>query len=261
MLKWKKVDVPHNWDQYEGYQRKLHGNKHGYAWYRKSFKINEIKFQKRFFLYFEGVGSYATIWLNGVKVGYHAGGRTTFTLDVTHAIKFNNQSNLLAVRADHPANIQDLPWVDGGCSPERGFSEGSQPMGIFRPVHLIVTNEIRIQPFGIHIWNDDQISEKSAVLQLETSIKNYGTIPKNITIINQLMDQDGKQINEIKNIEKILPGKEITIHQKTPEIVDPKLWSLNNPYRYILKTTLVSAMENYRPNPYSIWYQVDQLAH
>ena len=22
---WKKVNVPHNWDQYEGYQRKLHG--------------------------------------------------------------------------------------------------------------------------------------------------------------------------------------------------------------------------------------------
>ena len=34
---WKKVNVPHNWDQYEGYQRKLHGNKHGYAWYRKTF--------------------------------------------------------------------------------------------------------------------------------------------------------------------------------------------------------------------------------
>ena len=49
---WKKVNVPHNWDQYEGYQRKLHGNKHGYAWYRKTFKSNEIKAGKRFFLYF-----------------------------------------------------------------------------------------------------------------------------------------------------------------------------------------------------------------
>ena len=94
-------------------------------------------------------------------------------LDVTSVIKLNsiNLENILAVRADHPANIQDLPWVDGGCSTERGFSEGSQPMGIFRPVHLIVTNEVRIEPFGIHVWNDDKISEKSAILNFTTSSK------------------------------------------------------------------------------------------
>ena len=112
-------------------------------------------------MYFEGVGSYATVWLNGKKVGYHAGGRTTFTIDVTNSIYLNNQPNLLAVRADHPAYIRDLPWVCGGCSDERGFSEGSQPMGIFRPVHLIVTNDIRVQPFGIHVWNDTTVSENS----------------------------------------------------------------------------------------------------
>lgn len=236
---WKTLNVPHNWDQYEGYQRKLHGNKHGYAWYRKTFKSNEIKAGKRFFLYFEGVGSYATIWLNGKKVGYHAGGRTTFTLDVTDIIQLNNQENLLAVRADHPANIQDLPWVDGGCSTERGFSEGSQPMGIFRPVHLIVTNELRIEPFGVHIWNDDRISEKSAVLNFVTTVKNYGSKPKSVTIYNQLLDAEG-------TIEKALPkkiiipaGKEVVINQKTDEIIHPKLWSTENPYLYTLKTSII----------------------
>lgn len=236
---WKKVNVPHNWDQYEGYQRKLHGNKHGFAWYRKTFKSNEMKTGKRFFLYFEGVGSYATIWLNGKKVGYHAGGRTTFTIDVTSTIKLNNQDNLLAVRADHPANIQDLPWVDGGCSTERGFSEGSQPMGIFRPVHLIVTSDVRIEPFGVHIWNDDQISEKSAVLNLATTVKNYSAKPKSITIYNQLFDAEG-------NIETALPkkitisaGKEIVVKQNTAEIKNPKLWSVENPYLYTLKTSII----------------------
>ncbi|MGM9475758.1 malectin domain-containing carbohydrate-binding protein [Pedobacter sp. GSP4] len=237
---WTKVNVPHNWDQYEGYQRKLHGNKHGYAWYRKSFKTNEVKLGKRFFLYFEGVGSYATVWLNGKKVGYHAGGRTTFTLDVTAAIKLNNQENILAVRADHPANIQDLPWVDGGCSTERGFSEGSQPMGIFRPVHLMVTNEVRIEPFGIHIWNDNKISEKSAVLNLSTTIKNYGTQTKNITVVNRLLSGEGKLVKVLKKIIVVPFGKEIQLDQQTDPIINPKLWSLENPYRYTLQTTLIA---------------------
>jgi beta-galactosidase len=240
-INWKKVNVPHNWDQYEGYQRKLHGNKHGYAWYRRAFKSNEVKSGKRFFLYFEGVGSYATVWLNGKKVGDHAGGRTTFTLDVTSAIKLNNQENILAVRADHPANIQDLPWVDGGCSTERGFSEGSQPMGIFRPVHLIVTNDIRIQPFGIHIWNDNKISNASAVLNLSSTIKNYGLKAKTIMLVNRLLDSNGKQIKELKKMLVVPVGKEIQMDQQTDKIIHPKLWSLENPYRYTLQTTI---MEN-----------------
>lgn len=236
---WKTVNVPHNWDQYEGYQRKLHGNKHGYAWYRRTFKTIEIKQRKRFFLYFEGVGSYATVWLNGKKVGYHAGGRTTFTLDVTTAIKLNNQENILAIRADHPANIQDLPWVDGGCSTERGFSEGSQPMGIFRPVHLIVTNDIRVEPFGLHIWNDNKVSEKAAILNLSTTVKNYSPKSKNIAIINRLLDKTGKQVKELKKVITILSGKEIQVDQQTDEIINPKLWSLENPYLYTVQTIII----------------------
>ncbi|MGN7990366.1 malectin domain-containing carbohydrate-binding protein [Pedobacter sp. 22226] len=236
---WKNVNVPHNWDEYEGYQRKLHGNKHGYAWYRKTFKTNNIKNGKRFFLYFEGVGSYATVWLNGKNVGYHAGGRTTFTLDVTSAIKLNNQENILAVRADHPANIQDLPWVDGGCSTERGFSEGSQPMGIFRPVHLIVTNDIRVEPFGIHIWNDNKISEKSAILNLSSTLKNYTLKVKNITLINRLLDANGMQVKELKKTVSVAGGKEIQIDQQTDKIINPKLWSLENPYLYTLQTSII----------------------
>lgn len=235
---WKKVNVPHNWDQYEGYRRMLHGNRHGYAWYRKSFSTSEKKDGKRFFLYFEGVGSYATIWLNGKKVGYHAGGRTTFTIDVTSDVKLNNQPNLLAVRADHPANIQDLPWVDGGCSTERGFSEGSQPMGIFRPVHLVVTSDVRIEPFGVHIWNDNKVTEKSAQLKMESTVKNYSAVVRNITVVNQLFDKAGKKIAELKRVEKILPGKTIALKQQTEGLKNVQLWSIENPYLYTMKTSI-----------------------
>jgi len=88
--KWKQVNVPHNWDGYEGYRRMRHGNRHGYAWYRKTFSVKNQGANKRYFLFFEGVGSYATVWLNGKKVGAHAGGRTTFTIDVTGVVKLNN---------------------------------------------------------------------------------------------------------------------------------------------------------------------------
>lgn len=233
---WKKIAVPQNWDQYEGYRRLKHGNRHGYAWYRTNFKVPS-QANKHYFLFFEGVGSYATVWLNGKKVGYHAGGRTTFTLDVTDAIK-PGQQNLLAVRADHPAFIQDLPWVCGGCSDEVGFSEGSQPMGIFRPVHLVVTNAMRIQPFGVHIWNDTTVSKKSAVLNIETEVKNYNTQVKNITVVSRLVDASGQTVKQAQVGQSIGAGATTVIPQNLA-LSNVRLWSLDNPYLYRLTTEVV----------------------
>jgi beta-galactosidase len=232
---WKTVDVPHNWDDYGGYRRLKHGNRHGYAWYRKTFNVVAQPAGKRYFLYFEGVGSYATVFLNGKQVGYHPGGRTTFTLDVTDAVK-PGKVNLLAVRADHPAMIKDLPWVCGACSDDPGFSEGSQPMGIFRPVHLIVTNPVRVQPFGVHIWNDTTVSEKSATLNLETEIKNYTKTTATISVSNKLMDAAGKTVAETKSSKQLGANEIATMAQTLPNISNVHLWDLQHPYLYALVT-------------------------
>lgn len=227
---WNVVNVPHNWDDYGGYRRLRHGNRHGYAWYRKTFQV-KAQSNKRYFLWFEGVGSYATVWLNGDSVGYHAGGRTSFTLDVTDYIRFDTE-NVLAVRADHPASIRDLPWVCGGCSPEWGFSEGSQPMGIFRPVHLMITNPVRIEPFGVHIWNTDQVSEWQADLYLTTELKNYSDEVLEVNVVSKLIDQDGQVIEEVANSIQLDAGQLDTLRQQMVQIGNPHLWSIEDPYLY-----------------------------
>jgi beta-galactosidase len=236
---WQQVNVPHNWDAYEGYRRLHHGNRHGYAWYRRTFTVVRKEKSKRYFLWFEGVGSFATVWVNGKKAGGHAGGRTTFTIDVTDLIIDNNQPNLLAVRADHPANINSLPWVCGGCSDERGFSEGSQPMGIFRPVHLITTNAVRVEPFGIHIWNDTAVSARSAKLHLATTVKNYSNKSVTITITQRLLNKARKPVVSAVANSTLLPGMVAETKQQLPEIKLPHLWSLNDPYCYTLVTEVV----------------------
>ena len=119
---WQKVNVPHNWDQYYGFRRTKHGNLHGTAWYHKIVKLDKQDASKRLFLYFEGVSSYATVWVNGKKVGEHKGGRTTFTVDITKAVSFEKANDII-VKASHPSFIADLPWVCGGCSGEWGFSD------------------------------------------------------------------------------------------------------------------------------------------
>jgi len=227
---WKSVSIPHNCDDYYGYRRLLHGNLHGDAEYKKDIIVKQSKKGKHFFLYFEGAGSYATILLNGKYVGSHAGGRTTFTLDVTDVIKTDGTKNIVEVKIAHPANIKDLPWVCGGCSDERGFSEGSQPMGIFRPVHLMVTNDVRIEPFGIHAWAD--IKNNSASLSINNTLKNYSQQNRQVAIVNQLVDATGKVIKEVTLQQSLKAKHSITVLQNEIEIANPNLWSVENPYLY-----------------------------
>ncbi|MGB8193750.1 MAG: glycoside hydrolase N-terminal domain-containing protein [Chitinophagaceae bacterium] len=235
---WQQVQVPHNWDAYEGYRRMRHGNRHGYAWYRKTFTVPAQQKGKRYFLFFEGVGSYATVWLNGKKAGYHAGGRTTFTLDVTNIIH-TDKENVLAVRADHPANIQDLPWVCGGCSDERGFSEGSQPMGIFRPVQLLITDPVRVEPFGVHVWNDSTATKESTQVRITTTVKNYDAVARSVNIRNRILDNNGNIIADAFIVGQLLkPGTSLTAGQVFDPITNVNLWSVETPYLYRMLTLI-----------------------
>jgi beta-galactosidase len=231
---WMEVAVPHNWDDYGGSHRLVHGNRHGTAWYRRDFEVPASEKGRKVFLFFEGVGSYATVWVNGKLAGKHAGGRTTFTLDVTDLVHFD-KPNVLAVRADHPAGITDLPWVCGGCSDKAGFSEGSQPMGIFRPVTVVTTNDVRVEPFGVHVWNDKDVSEESAEIHLTVDLRNYGK-SRRITVESRVLDAAGDDVATIKADKTLETGADKLTG--SIELKNVALWSLESPNLYTLETTI-----------------------
>jgi len=233
---WEKVQVPHNWDQYYGYRRLKHGNLHGTAWYKKTFTAPSDG--KRAFLFFEGVGSYATVYLNGDSVGAHRGGRTTFTIDITSKMKLGAPNELM-VKAEHPAYITDLPWVCGGCSNESGFSEGSQPLGIFRPVCLYVTDEVRVQPYGVHLWNSTgSIRPDGATLQVETTVKNYGNQAQAIEVVNKLVGQFEIQVARTSTFVTLQPGEERVLKAVCELTKTPSLWSPESPFLYTMVTQI-----------------------
>jgi hypothetical protein len=233
---WKPVNIPHNWDDYYGYRRLLHGNLHGDALYKKTFTVPALTKDKKAFLFFEGVGSYATVYVNNKLVGSHAGGRTTFTLDITKYINKNTPKNELLVKVAHPSNIKDLPWVCGACSDERGFSEGSQPLGIFRPVHLIITNAVRIEPFGVHAWAE--IRDNTATLYTNTTLKNYSEQNRNIIITSELRDAVGKKVAEFSTPQILKRNDSIAVLSTGIKVNDPELWSVENPYLYKIITSI-----------------------
>lgn len=226
------VNLPHNWDDYYGYRQLKHGNLHGSAVYTKTFQARKRP-GRQYFLHFEGIGSYARVMLNGhafsdkpVPVG-----RTVYTLNVTSWL--NDGANSLRVEVAHPEMITDMPWVCGGCSAEWGFSEGSQPFGIFRPVTLEETDEVRIEPFGVHIWNNAACDS----IFIDTEVKNYSRATVEIELVNKLNRASGKTYFRLSEKTTLQPGETKTIRQQTA-IDSPHRWSLDDPYLYHLATMI-----------------------
>lgn len=224
------INLPHNFDDYYGYLQLRHGNLHGSAIYNKVF-TTEKHVGKRYFLQFEGVGTYATVTLNGHQYPKELVGRTVWTLDVTDALC--DGQNTLQVLVDHPAMQTASPWVCGGCSSEWGFSEGSQPFGIFRPVLLIETDAVRIEPFGVHIWNNAACDS----IFIETEIKNYTSNPQTLEVVNKFAFANGKTAFRLSEGLRLEPGETRTIRQVSP-IDNAHRWCLDDPYLYTLTTML-----------------------
>lgn len=224
-------DIPFNLDDYYGALQKEHGNLHGNATFKKTFTAPDMD-GKQYFIRFEGVGTYAEVTLNGKRLGRYDIGRTTKTIDITKNVN-KGGDNELTVRVSHPKGITDMPWVCGGCSSEWGFSEGSQPFGIYRPVVLEITDKTRVEPFGTHIWNNATADS----LFVETEVKNYGNTADTISVISKICDKSGKQVIRLTDNIVLKPG-EMKLVKQQAAIKDAHLWDVDDPYLYTLNTIL-----------------------
>ena len=71
------------------------------VWYRKSFNVDAADSGKFVKLNFYAVNYVADVWLNDVYLGYHEGGYTPFSFDVSAELNYAG-TNVLVVRVDNP---------------------------------------------------------------------------------------------------------------------------------------------------------------
>lgn len=221
-----RVNVPSNLDDYYGYRQLKHGNLHGTVTYEKHFSVHK-QTGKRYFLQLEGVGTFATVKVNRKSYPKELVGRTSFTLDISDALREGD--NVLNIKVEHPAMQTNNPWPCGGCSSEWGFSEGSQPFGIFRPVSLIETDEVRVEPFGVHVWNNEACDS----VFVDTEVKNYSDHEQTIEVVSKLALSSGK--TAFRQTGKItLKAGETQVVRHQAKVSDAHLWSITDPYLYTL---------------------------
>ncbi|MGQ9779963.1 MAG: glycoside hydrolase family 2 protein [Bacillota bacterium] len=121
------------------------------VWYRRTFALPPEWENKRILLHFGAVDYDTEVWVNGVSVGRHRGGYTSFTMEITDALRTGENSIVVCAEDDTRSPLQP----SGKQSPEYCYREHrcsyTRTTGIWQTVWLeavpsIYLARLRITP-------------------------------------------------------------------------------------------------------------------
>ncbi len=220
---WEKINVPHDWSIEVGYQKENGAASTGFAvggigWYRKAFTLPKGDETKEIRVVFDGVYNNSSVWINGHFLGKRPYGYSTFSYNLSEHLKFDGSENVIAVKVDRTAYI-DSRWYTGS--------------GIYRKVQLIKTNPLHIKQWGVQITTP-KVSSRIAEVHVTARVENTNTESiENGSVKYTILDAKGKLV-----LEKIVSINIEASNKAVLTIENPKLWDLETPNLYTLKTQL-----------------------
>lgn len=220
---WVFCQLPHDYiiDQDND---KSQNNAHGYfhydnAWYRKRFSLPAGCENKRVLLRFDGIAGNSTIYLNGCLLHHNYSSYNTFELDISDLV-YQDKDNILAVYV----NTQEFEgwWYQGG--------------GIYRDVHLVITEPVAIDLWGVYAPNR-KISEDLWQIDFETTVVNTDYAERTVTAESYVLNAAGECVATAVGKGCIPMRDKITIHYPCT-VHAPLLWDCDYPNLYTVKTVL-----------------------
>lgn len=232
---WQDVTVPHDWAIYGPFS--IHNDKQNIAitqdgqkeamehagrtgglpfvgpgWYRLSFEVPEFEAGKSCKLVFDGAMSHANVYVNGEHAAYWPYGYNSFIVDATSYLK-PGQVNELAVRLEN--YNESSRWYPGA--------------GLYRNVHLVVTQEAYVPEWGTQIITEEIGPEHADVTQSTEFVVPSGKTFSDYRIHTQIFDPQGNLAAENqKNGTKY----DSNVFEQDFLIENPQLWTVDTPNLY-----------------------------
>jgi beta-galactosidase len=237
---WQTVSVPHTWNRLGevGTERSAATNNDlGVGWYRLRFNAPTRTDAQRQFLQFDAIGELADIWLNGKKLGTHAGAFSRFRFDVTDVLRAG-QTNTLVVKADNSkpmpgSSTQDIIPLGGDF-----FVYG----GIYREVALITANAVHMDLLdyggpGVYA-HASEVSNDQASINVLARLKNDSNKPRNIVVVTRVIDAAGNEVGAITHQARLAAASASEVNAKLM-LAKPHLWNgRTDPYLYRVSVEL-----------------------
>ena len=213
---WDAVGLPHSFSMPYFAAPRFYT---GYGWYRKHFTVPAAWSGKTLSLEFDGAFQAAEIFVNGRRVGEHAGGYTGFTIDITGAVQSGD--NVVAVRLNNLWNAQLAPRAG-----EHVFSGG-----LYRDVRLVVTDPLHVTWYGTFVTTP-QVSAAAGTVNVKTEIRNEAATAKTCVLKTDLLDPEGKPVASLTSTQAVPAETTVTFDQTSDPIPNPKLWHPDHPFLY-----------------------------
>ncbi|MGA2198150.1 MAG: sugar-binding domain-containing protein, partial [Bryobacteraceae bacterium] len=248
---WSTISTPHTFNDVDSFRQIIshsggdRGTYKGLAWYRKHFKLPAKLAGDKIFLEFEGMRQAGDIFLNGKQIGLYENGVTAYGLDISGAVHFGNEENVLAVKLDNRTDYAErstgttFQWNANDFNPDHG--------GINRHVWLHVTGKIYqtlplyygLETTGVYVHAANfNISAKSADVTVESEVRNASGDRATVELSAVIVDSGGQVRARFAGSSVDMVDGEKTILTATGALKGARFWSPEDPYLYDVYTIL-----------------------
>ena len=189
-----------------------------YFWYRTKF---QPQVRREVAILRVGKAQFGTaVWLNGKKIGEHAGCFTAGYFNLTEAVNWTGGNELVVRIGAHPAA---LPGSDPtGTDNEKIL----WTPGIYDTVSLVLCDNPAIESVQVA----PRLKTSDVLVQIK--VKNHGAA-RTVTLANRVREGGGQAVTRRITL---AAGEERTVLE-TVVLPNPRLWSPEHPSLYTLETT------------------------
>lgn len=227
----RRVDLPHTWNAQDALSGKP-DYKRGIGNYDKKLFIRSEWKGKRLFLRFEGANCVSNVFINGKQIGEHRGGYGAFIFEITDKVNYG-KNNTVLVRVNNGEQLDVMPLV----------GDFNFYGGIYRDVHLLVTEDICISPLdyaspGVYLFQQ-HVGEKQAAVLARINLSNGTEHPRQATLRLQVKEGD-KVVYQADKKVTVAPHTSIQPEEMSFTLLNPRLWNgREDPFMYQTVITLV----------------------
>ena len=214
------ISLPHTWNAVDGQDG---GNDYfrGSCLYKKLLKKSDLPENNEYYLEINGANSSADVYVNGEKLAHHDGGYSTWRVNVTSALKEENE---IAIVVDNAPNDSVYPQM----------ADFTFYGGLYRSVNVICVPATHFDLDyygGKGLMITPVMDKNNANVGVEVFVTD---MKEGDELVYTIYDKEEKELAQIKTTEK----------KASFTLENPRLWNgRKDPYLYCCEVELVRGGE------------------